>query len=1303
MELKESYNWLAAAQSYQEASNLAIEAQDFLKVADICEWTAYSFYRAALQAETNPEFKNRMTLSAKTYQTMIEILEKIQVEEAKLNHAKAMVAWTHSWMESDFSRMEALLDEWWNLENKTLGIYETKGDLLAFGRGCNNLLEGSIYARMFLNAKEFCERTLFGAQLGEKAIRALLKTDSNYELARAYCLTAWCYGIISFYYIIKKDEQITNLKEKMQEFAKKWLTYSDRALSLSERIGDAWLIGWSHDAKGLGLNKGITPVKLLYHNRELIKQGELTKDNYLLSKGFWGLSLGIVAYSGSRGDPEKRRYELRRAAELSKEALRRSRLFAFHIGILLSQHYNVSSLTILANLEVNMDEKRRLVQEAVKIGKESFEYARRFLDQGQIWTHFSHPFAALSEALLMLSQTETRIEKKKLLLEQVLRIREECLKIFLKLGTPIGVDSSFSRISMGVIQSELAEISASKKKIELFTKAVFSVEKGLEIFRKQIELQPRANLLQALHYGRLHSILGRILIKFYKIKDEKDLLDKAMEAYKNAAAQFRNAGLPRHSANASWIIAKIQDRMTNFLEAAESYEKAAEEYQKAAKKVPSLRDFYQDHSLYMKAWSQIERARSFHSLEQYDEAKNHYETAAKLHKDSERWSYLAPNYQAWAKFEQAEDLSRKEKIGEAKQKFRQAIEKFTEAEILVKEELKKVHITEEQEMLANMVKSADLRQKFCQARIRIEEAKILDMKGQYDRSSKSYRMAAETIKKIVDDADDEKMRKELSLIRVLCQAWEKMEKAEEKNSSQLYSMAATLFEEGRKISLNKRTSLLASGNSSFCKGLASGTEFEQSLDTANHSLAKRHMERAATYYLKAGFRSGSEYAKATLRLLDAYLYMNNAEGETDPDRRVKFYNIAEKLLQASAGSFAKAGQPQKRVEVQKILEAVREEKEFAITLADLLHAPAVASTTLSFGAITTSEESVGLESFEHANVQANLIAGMKEVKVGEFFYLSVEFVNAGKEPALLTKIEDFVPPNFVVAKKPEIYQLEDTCLNMKGKQIAPLKLVEAKLVLQPSKKGIYQLKPTVHYLDELGQNKSLQLKSVEIKVEEVILADRISTGTKELDSLLLGGIPNEYSIVLAGPPSYEREIIIKNFLEAGTKEGQTSFYVTTEAIEIEKLFEQSDFYLFLCNPKPKNPVPELPNITWLKSKTDLNNLNMALVRASRKIQQKQTPKRIVIENISDVLLKDGPEITRRWLSELTTDLVTKGFTVLAVLDSGMHTSEEANAIAYLFDGEINLYQTEDPLECKKSLRVKKLRNQDYIKNPICLT
>jgi KaiC/GvpD/RAD55 family RecA-like ATPase len=273
---------------------------------------------------------------------------------------------------------------------------------------------------------------------------------------------------------------------------------------------------------------------------------------------------------------------------------------------------------------------------------------------------------------------------------------------------------------------------------------------------------------------------------------------------------------------------------------------------------------------------------------------------------------------------------------------------------------------------------------------------------------------------------------------------------------------------------------------------------------------------------------------------------------------------------------------------------------------------------------------------------------------------------------------------------------------MKGKQLPPLKLVEAKVVLQPSKKGLYRLGPRVHYLDELGQNRSLQLKCVEIRVEEVVLAGRVSTGTRELDSLLLGGIPKEYAVVLTGPPSDERELIVRNFLEAGTGEGEASFYVATEAVGLKNLLDKPGFFLFLCNPKPKFELPDLPNVYKLLGKTDLTNLGITLLKACRNVGE-ISRKRICLGIVSDVLLRYGAEATRRWLSELITDMGSRGFTILAVMNPAMHPSDQVAAIVDLFDGEISLYQTEDPMECKKSLRVKKLRNQDFIRNSICLT
>jgi KaiC/GvpD/RAD55 family RecA-like ATPase len=264
--------------------------------------------------------------------------------------------------------------------------------------------------------------------------------------------------------------------------------------------------------------------------------------------------------------------------------------------------------------------------------------------------------------------------------------------------------------------------------------------------------------------------------------------------------------------------------------------------------------------------------------------------------------------------------------------------------------------------------------------------------------------------------------------------------------------------------------------------------------------------------------------------------------------------------------------------------------------------------------------------------------------------------------------------------------------------------MEAKLVVQCSRKGLYQLKPKVHYFDELGQNQSLELKSLEIKVEEVLLSDRVPTGTAELDSLLLGGIPEGYAIALTGPPSDKRSMLIKNFLEAGTKKEQATFHVTYEPAGLEKLLEKPSFYLFIVNPNPRTKVPDQPNIYKLRSKIDLNNLNIALAKAYRSlIPPREGPKRACLEIISDILLHYNADITRKWLAELITDLGQKDFTILAVIDPLMHPKDQLHAVLGLFEGEINLFESESELECKEFLRVRKLRNQDYIRNSICLT
>ena len=1292
-ESEKKYEWFQATKVYDEAFSLVSE--DFLKAAELRERIGLCFFKAALQADTNDIFRDRMKLAVKAYKRSDELLQSVEKngKRAKISHVRALVAYASSWLERDRAKRGKLLGEWWRLENEALEEYEKDGDPINIGKTCNNLLQFSQEYRFwiptdFQDVQRMMDELL---NLGEKSIKVFSDLGDDYELARAYCYTGLYYSVAVWW--------IGGMKDRVKEAQLKNIEYSQKALMHSEKIADSWLSSRVHGTASM-VQSIITGNSILAteHAKNALKYAKITKDRQVLASATSLLGSWIVTLNMLEEDPEKRREEFQTAIKVMQESIDHFHIISLY-GHPIFQNYEqiVVSLMSLAQNATDIKSATEFLDKAVEVGREGIGYT-----DGYIERFAAAAISALSQALSARARVETKVSKKRRLLEESL---ECCIKEneILERETPfinlyrISNQSNQVFIYAGLAKAEPKE----EKKIELLNSSLAPMENTIKLIAKDIQVHHLTWMGSI--YGMFCYRFGTPLNELYTLTKDMKFLSKSIEVYKSAVECYALADIRSRVAEAYWQMATVYDRLGDSLESAHSYQLASENYKLAAEKIPQLKEFYDNYSLYMQAWSEIEQAKHNHSREEYRQAKTHYETAGRLHEQTDDWSYLSSNYFAWSNIEQAEELSRTEKPQEAIRNFKAAIGYFIKTETNIKTQINEYQTNEEKDLITRIQQASDLRRKYCQTRILMEEAKLLDREGKYLDSSISYGKAAQIISAIVDGTDVEAENKELRYLTILCRAWEKMAVAEETTSSESYLEAARLFEKAKEHCFTKKASLWALGNSNFCRGLAASIRYKASMDLRENALAKRYINDAATSHQQAGFASASEYAKATQRLFDAYVFINQAEGEVDPEKRAKQYQMADNLLQIAAGSFMKARQPEKATQVQGILANVREEKALAASLSQVMQAPSIVSTTQSFAApAPTKEASVGLEKFDHANVQANLVAGIKEVKVGESFYLSIEFVNAGKEPALLTRVEDFIPPNFVIVKKPEIYRLEDSCLNMKGKQIAPLKLVEAKLVLQPSKKGLYHLQPRVHYLDELGQNRSLQLKSVEIKVKEVVLPNRVPTGTKELDVLLLGGIPEEYAVVLTGSPSDEREMLINNFLEAGTKEGQASFYVAAEAAGLKNLLEKSGFYLFLCNPKPKVEVPDLPNVYRLRGKTNLNNLNMALIKAYRNVEQSSS-KRVCIGIVSDVLVDYGVKVTRKWIAELTTDLMSRGFTVLGVMNPAMHPSDQATGVMDLFDGEISLYQTEDPLECRKSVIVRKLRNQDFIKNSICLT
>jgi hypothetical protein len=198
--------------------------------------------------------------------------------------------------------------------------------------------------------------------------------------------------------------------------------------------------------------------------------------------------------------------------------------------------------------------------------------------------------------------------------------------------------------------------------------------------------------------------------------------------------------------------------------------------------------------------------------------------------------------------------------------------------------------------------------------------------------------------------------------------------------------------------------------------------------------------------------------------------------------------------------------------------------------------------------------------FGHANVQLSAMV-QRKVQVGEELELRLDLVNIGRGPGVLTKIAGAIPPEFKVVSLPSLCSVRDGSVEMNEKSIGGFQVETIKLGLEATKAGNYALNPELFYLDDLGITKTFSANPITVTAQPVrpayeALPGRITTGYAELDRLMLGGIPEKYAAVLASPSCDERQLLIRRFLEAGAKAGETTLYVTCEAGSTKDLVQQ---------------------------------------------------------------------------------------------------------------------------------------------------
>ncbi len=178
---------------------------------------------------------------------------------------------------------------------------------------------------------------------------------------------------------------------------------------------------------------------------------------------------------------------------------------------------------------------------------------------------------------------------------------------------------------------------------------------------------------------------------------------------------------------------------------------------------------------------------------------------------------------------------------------------------------------------------------------------------------------------------------------------------------------------------------------------------------------------------------------------------------------------------------------------------------------------------------------------------------------------------------------------------------------------------------------------------------------------------RVSSGYEKLDALLQGGFLSGSAVIVCAPPSDQVLNLLGGFLKAEPS-GKNLFISRGASVRDALQVDSNQVTFLVCGER----IQPSGNMLLGKGLENLTELSLDISDAVVKVK----PNRLVIDLLSDLLLRHGPLQTRKWLSDQLSRLKSKGITALAVLNPSMHTPAETSSVADLFDGNLEIIEKE---------------------------
>jgi len=1074
---EKEYDWLGATATYSSLLS-KISKDDVQSIGTFKESIANASYCAAFQSESLQDFRTGIHKASEDYQNAVDSYRESREPKASscVARCQAMIEFIRFWTSEKGSDKKRAVLEAWTLAKESIAGFESQSEYLESILTLNSLWTTAVFSTMFADDSDGLSRPyLEVVDIGERVLQRLPESGNEVHLAAAHTIV----GILQETLIVVYFTFINQKQDSRQKASHHW----QRAIELSRERSTIELVNLCHgDAQGLPF--GLSRDELLAIIENALRMLRPTRDRLKT-----GSALLCLAYQNewlvlTIEDSDQLRSHADKVIRYSREANENFAVVS-PLSPILSSWYVDPDEDLNADMayqEADLAKKREYAEK-------SFGYSTYVKTSEELGlpmeTSVAKWFRAM--ALTELAKTETMPEVRRRVLEEAVRLGRESDVMVERLLPFPGFRSGWTLDIIGESECELASlVDDPSQRLTIFSQGVLDKRNSVMLIKKGIESSPSSDQGYMSLLGKTQHGLGVRLTTLFELSGDAKNIREASNILQESAQSYEKAGMPSRAAESNWMAAQTYELLEDYAKASEMFVLASENYKNAIDKMPRLKDFYEDHSRYMQAWGQVEKARFFHSRQDSASSKECWSKAAGLHESTQRWRYLSSNYSAWSELEYAEELSRKDRNEEAAVHFSSAAELFRKASVSIEAQIDQIEGSSEKRVAEELVDGSRLRQEYCQARTELEQAKVLDRRGDESAASERFGRAAETLLRIADATNIDKEKAEFRLVAVMSKAYQSLSRASAEASPELYAEASQHFEQAKDLASGEKLRLIMMGHARFCKALEAGTRFTDSGEAALHTVASQNLNSAANYYMKAGIETSSEYAKASKLLFDAYECMARADKEEDQVRKSKLYAMTERILQTSASCYEKANQPGKRAEVEKLMAKVREETELAVSLTEILQAP---NNMAMIGALPsvafTLEKATGLSRFEHADVQATLIVRPKELHAGQELSLEIELVNVGSGPAQLTMVEEVVPKGFVVIQEPEKYRMEDSLINLRGRRLDALKTEDLRLVLKPTAKGNFELKPRIMYLDETGTNRSYEPNPIEIIVKEM--------------------------------------------------------------------------------------------------------------------------------------------------------------------------------------------------------------------------